>query len=101
MASTSTWHNVKLPDLPQADGILPETAALDAFKLAAAQYVARSLELPLDKALEGIESGRTGKSMSADFQVAVPRFRLKGDPKAFAKKIADEVRSLMSSSTGS
>ena len=73
------------PAIPQEH--LTSTPALDLFKLA----VAAVPEVPLEKAYEGIESGKTGKNVSGDFTVAVPRFRLKAKPDAIAEQIVAKV----------
>ncbi|KWU41404.1 arginyl-tRNA synthetase [Rhodotorula sp. JG-1b] len=74
------------PAIPQEH--LTSTPALDLFKLAAAQLIVAAVpEVPLEKAYEGIESGKTGKNVSGDFTVAVPRFRLKAKPDAIAEQI--------------
>jgi arginyl-tRNA synthetase len=104
-----------LPPLPHVAGAEPQLIAQDIFKIAAAVRVSESLGafdfhlflsrkkkkknleadfrngndyegIDLEKAYEGVESGKKG----ADLAVAVPRFRLKGDPKALAKKVVDE-----------
>ncbi|GAA5978830.1 hypothetical protein JCM10908_004501 [Rhodotorula pacifica] len=67
---------------------LTSTPALDLFKLAAAQLIVDAVpEIELEKAYEGIESGKTGKNVSGDFTVAVPRFRLKAKPNEVAEQI--------------
>lgn len=80
-----------LPVLPTLDLATPETCALDSFKLSTAAYIAKTLEIPLAQAYAGIESGRPGKGEQGDFMVAVPRYRIKGDAKALAQKLASEV----------
>lgn len=78
------------PAIPQEH--LTSTPALDLFKLAAAQLIVAAVpEVPLEKAYEGIESGKTGKNVSGDFTVAVPRFRLKAKPDAIAEQIVAKV----------
>ncbi|KAH9807544.1 hypothetical protein DFH28DRAFT_1100938 [Melampsora americana] len=82
-----------LPPLPILDGSEPSRIALDAFRTAVAVQVAGILDLPtsspgqLEKIWAGVESG---KKEGGDLTVAVPRFRLKGDPKAFALKVQEE-----------
>lgn len=80
------------PPLPSLPNIDPVTSPLDAFKLNTAEHISNVLGVPLLKAFEGIESGKTGKGVKGDFTVAMPRFRLAGDAKALAKKVVDEVR---------
>lgn len=96
-AAPQEWCNLPLfsglPPLPAVKGAEPARIALDAFRIAAAVQVAEIFDLgkdaeALEKTLVGIEAGKK----DADLQLAVPRFRLKGDPKALAKKLADEVR---------
>jgi len=76
------------PPLPTLAGVEPELIALDAFKLAVAHQVAQILDVPLEKAYEGVESGKTGKGVAGDFCVAVPRFRLQGKPNEIGEKLA-------------
>lgn len=72
---------------------LTSTPALDLFKLAAAQLIVDAVpEIELEKAYEGVESGKTGKNVSGDFTVAVPRFRLKAKPNDIAEQIVQKVR---------
>lgn len=80
-----------LPPLPETTFATPLTSALDAFKLSVAVKVSASLGITLEQAWDGLESGKVGKNVVGDFSLAVPRFRLKGDPKALAQKIIDEV----------
>lgn len=81
-----------LPSLPSHAA--PELAAIDAFKLATASYLSEQLEIPLAQAYEGVESGKTGKNVTGDFLVALPRFRLKGaKPQELAQKLVEQVRS--------
>lgn len=80
-----------LPILPETTFATPLTSALDAFKLAAAVRVSSVLDISLEQAWDGVESGKVGKNVVGDFTVAIPRFRLKGDPKAMAQKIVDAV----------
>ncbi|GAA5895205.1 hypothetical protein JCM5296_002013 [Sporobolomyces johnsonii] len=76
------------PSLPAEDPTVP---ALDLFKLATAQFIHRVLpDVPLDKAFEGVESGKTGKNVMGDFVVAVPRFRLKEKPQEIADRLVKE-----------
>lgn len=69
----------------------PTTSPLDQFKLSCATHVSRVFSIPLETAYLGIESGKTGKTVKGDFTVAVPRFRLKGNPADWAKKLVDEL----------
>jgi len=65
------------------------------FKLAAANYISQTLTpqlVSLEKAYEGVESGKSGKNVLGDFVVAVPRFRLKEKPQQVADKLVNEVR---------
>ncbi|KAK4048753.1 arginyl-tRNA synthetase [Microbotryomycetes sp. JL201] len=79
-----------LPPVPQLPGVAdPALAVLDGFKLAAADYVSQQLGVTLEKAYEGVESGKVGKGAIGDFTVAVPRFRLGGKPQDHAKKLVD------------
>lgn len=83
------------PPLPTLAGVEPELIALDAFKLAVADQVSKILEVPLEKAYEGVESGKTGKGVAGDFCVAVPRFRLAGKPNEIGEKLAAGVSGLL------
>ena len=84
--------SLNLPPLPELPShAAPELAALDAFKLATAAFVSKALEIPLEQAYEGVESGKTGKNVTGDFLIAVPRFRLKGKPQELAQKLVDQV----------
>lgn len=86
-----------LPPLPIPEGAEPSRIALDAFRTAVALQVAEILGLPhtgpgeFQKIWLGVESG---KKEGGDLTVAVPRFRLKGDPKANALKVQTEASSL-------
>ncbi|BGP37638.1 arginyl-tRNA synthetase [Rhodotorula kratochvilovae] len=72
---------------------LEATAALDVFKLAAAEFIHSVFpEVTIDKAFEGIESGKTGKQAIGDFVVALPRFRLKGKPNDLAEQLVKEFK---------
>ncbi|KZO95456.1 arginyl-tRNA synthetase [Calocera viscosa TUFC12733] len=79
MASTAT------ASIPGAE---PETCAFDAFRLAVASKLTGPLNIPLEKAYEGVDIGKKG----ADFSVAIPRFRLGGKPDDWAKKVVDEFK---------
>lgn len=87
MASTNSPLFAGLPPLPQVPGTEPERIALDAFRIAIADQVARSLNLDIAKVYEGVQYGAKG----ADCNLAIPRFRLKEDAKALAQKVASEV----------
>ncbi|GAA5890801.1 hypothetical protein JCM8208_003054 [Rhodotorula glutinis] len=83
-----------LPEVPSIPAEhLESTAALDVFKLAAAEFVHSVFpEVTVDKAFEGMESGKTGKQALGDFVVALARFRLKGKPQELAEKLAAEFK---------
>ncbi|GAA5865927.1 hypothetical protein JCM8547_005760 [Rhodosporidiobolus lusitaniae] len=69
------------------------TPALDLFKLAAAEYIHSVYpEIAIEKAFEGVESGKAGKQILGDFTIAVPRFRLKAKPNEVAQKLVDEFK---------
>ncbi|KAK4706113.1 arginyl-tRNA synthetase, partial [Phenoliferia sp. Uapishka_3] len=85
--SSSTFP--PLPSLPNVD---PIRSPLDAFKLNTAEHVSQLLGIPLQKAFEGVESGKPGKNTKGDFSLAVARFRIPGDAKALAQKLADEFK---------
>ncbi|GAA5883893.1 hypothetical protein JCM3774_003909 [Rhodotorula dairenensis] len=92
MAAAPTLPPFALPAEPAIPAEhLTSTPALDLFKLAAAQLVVDAVpEIELEKAYEGIESGKTGKNVSGDFTVAVPRFRLKAKPNDIAEQIVQK-----------
>ncbi|GJN88844.1 hypothetical protein Rhopal_001815-T1 [Rhodotorula paludigena] len=86
MASLPPFPLPSTPSIPAEH--LESTPALDLFKLAAAQFIVDTLpEVALDKAFEGVESGKTGKNALGDFVVACPRFRLKAKPNEVADKL--------------
>lgn len=86
MAATNSPLFAGLPDLPYIESTEPARIALDAFRTAIAVQVSKILDLDLDKVYAGIQTTK-----DYDVNIAIPRFRLKGDPKALAKKVADEV----------
>lgn len=90
----STLPPFALPATPQVPESHPEVAALDVFKLAAAEYISKTLGegVSLEKAFEGVESGKSGKNVLGDFVVAVPRFRLKEKPQVIADKLVNEFK---------
>lgn len=78
------------PSIP--DEHVTSTPALDLFKLAAAEFIVAQIpEVSLDKAFEGVESGKTGKNVSGDFTIAIPRFRLKAKPNEVAEQLVAAV----------
>lgn len=90
MASLPPFPLPATPSIPAEH--LESTPALDLFKLAAAQFIVDTLpEVALDKAFEGVESGKTGKNALGDFVVACPRFRLKAKPNEVADKLVAAV----------
>lgn len=94
MASLPAFPLPAVPSVPAEH--LESTAALDVFKLAAAEFIHSVFpdDVPVDKAFEGVESGKTGKQALGDFTVALPRFRLKAKPQEIADKLVAAVRSL-------
>ncbi|GAA5980906.1 hypothetical protein JCM11641_005480 [Rhodosporidiobolus odoratus] len=91
----STIPPFPLPATPLIPQDYPTTPALDLFKLAAAEYIVTVLGqdgVTVDKAFEGVESGKTGKNAMGDFMVAVPRFRLKGKPQEIAERLVKEFK---------
>lgn len=93
MASLPAFPLPAVPSVPAEH--LESTAALDVFKLAAAEFIHSVFpdDVPVDKAFEGVESGKTGKQALGDFTVALPRFRLKAKPQEIADKLVAAVRS--------
>ncbi|SCV73529.1 BQ2448_7455 [Microbotryum intermedium] len=77
-----------LPSLPSH--AFPEACVLDGFKLAVADLLSKELGVPIEKAYEGVETGRTGKSSLGDLTVALPRFRLPGKPQALAERLKEK-----------
>lgn len=88
----SSITSIQLPSTPSLPPSNPEIPALDLFKLACAQYISKTLSIDLEKAYEGVESGKTGKNVLGDFVVAVPRFRLKEKPQQVAENLVNSVR---------
>ncbi|GAA5834143.1 hypothetical protein JCM5353_005552 [Sporobolomyces roseus] len=85
----SSITSIQLPSTPSLPPSNPEIPALDLFKLACAQYISKTLSIDLEKAYEGVESGKTGKNVLGDFVVAVPRFRLKEKPQQVAENLVN------------
>ncbi|BGP13532.1 arginyl-tRNA synthetase [Rhodosporidiobolus nylandii] len=84
-----------LPATPSLSAEHPTVPALDIFKLATAEYIVSVLGqdgVTLDKAFEGVESGKAGKNVMGDFVVAVPRFRLKAKPNEVAERLVAEFK---------
>ena len=59
-----------------------EHVPLDIFKVAIAEQVARSVDLPLEVVFGAVDIGK-----KADFTLAVPRLRIKEDVKVLTNKI--------------
>ncbi|GAA6062174.1 hypothetical protein JCM10212_005129 [Sporobolomyces blumeae] len=89
MATVPPFDLPATPSIPESH---PDVPALDVFKLACATYISQTLDVPLDKAFEGVESGKTGKNVLGDFVIAVPRFRLKEKPNVVADKLVNEFK---------
>jgi arginyl-tRNA synthetase len=91
MASTSTQPTsgdpLYLPTLPEPQGADFENAILDAYKTAAAKVVSEAVGVDLQKAYEGIDTGKK----QADLYIAMARFRLGGKPDQWAQKVVDHV----------
>ncbi|KZO95455.1 arginyl-tRNA synthetase [Calocera viscosa TUFC12733] len=87
-AVTPATNGAFSPYAASIPGVEPETCAFDAFRLAVASKLTGPLNIPLEKAYEGVDIGKKG----ADFTVAVPRFRLGGKPDDWAKKVVDEFK---------
>lgn len=90
MASSSTSPNsglyAGLPALPHVAGAEPERIAMDAFKLAIADQVSKILDISPEVVFQAVQTGAKG----CDCNIAVPRFKLGGDAKAHAKKVAEQ-----------
>lgn len=89
MASTSTNSGLYagLPALPHVEGAEPGRIALDAFKLAIADQVSKITGVAPKAVFDAVQTSAKG----CDCNIAVPRFKLGGDAKAHAKRIAEEV----------
>jgi hypothetical protein len=74
-----------LGTVPNAD---PSVNAMDSFKLVAAQQLADALDIPLQQAFDGLETGKKGSDMS----VPIPKFRLKAKPQDLASRILQTAR---------
>ncbi|TIB03125.1 hypothetical protein E3P96_01968 [Wallemia ichthyophaga] len=77
--------STQLPFIPNTE---PERCILDSYKAACAVELNKSLDLPLEKAYEGVHVG----SKNGDFHIALPRFRLPGDVKEHAQKVHDNFK---------
>ncbi|KZT05980.1 arginyl-tRNA synthetase [Laetiporus sulphureus 93-53] len=62
-----------MSNLPNVAGADPVSFPLDAFRVAIAVHLSKSLQISVDIAFTGVDLGKKG----VDFTVAVPRFRLK------------------------
>lgn len=91
---SSSLNLPPLPSVPQhvAD---PSLAALDGFKLACADFLCTALDgtgLTIEQCFDAVEAGKTGKGITGDFVVAVPRFRLKSmKPQEIVDKLLNAV----------
>lgn len=72
-----------LPPVPEVAGTEPSASIFDAFRIAAAQVVSEAVDIPIEKAFEGVDIGKK----QADLHVAMPRFRLGGKPDQWAEKV--------------
>lgn len=88
--STNSGLYAGLPPLPHVEGAEPQRIAMDAFKLAIADQVSKILDISPAKVFEAVQTSAKG----CDCNIAVPRFKLGGDAKALAKRVAEEVRRL-------
>ncbi|KIY70938.1 arginyl-tRNA synthetase [Cylindrobasidium torrendii FP15055 ss-10] len=69
-----------------SSGPEPSASVLDVFRQSVAEIIARSLEIPIETAYDGVDLGKKG----VDFTVAIPRFRRPGKPQELGKKIEQE-----------
>ena len=76
-----------LPELPLVPNTEPARIALDAFRIAIASQVCKTLNIDIQKVYEAIQTGTKG----CDCNLAIPRFKLKEDAKIVAARVADEV----------
>ncbi|KAK7685543.1 hypothetical protein QCA50_011410 [Cerrena zonata] len=77
----------KLPKLPHVAATDPERSVLDLFRVAIAQIIVDGIPtLTIDQVYDGVDFGKKGN----DFTVALPRFKLKGKPDAFAKQVIEK-----------
>ncbi|EIM19076.1 arginyl-tRNA synthetase [Wallemia mellicola CBS 633.66] len=74
--------------LPYIQNTEPERSILDSYRTACALELNKTLDLPLEKAFEGVHVG----SKNGDFHIALPRFRLPGDVKEHAQKVHDQFK---------
>lgn len=75
-----------LPAVPPCPGAEPERIVMDAFRLAIADQVHRTLQMDIGRVYEALQIG----AKTNDCSLPIPRFRLKEDAKAVAKKVAEE-----------
>lgn len=83
-----------LDPVPTLPGLDLKASPLEYFKLATAEYLSKTLDITLEFAYSAVESGKTGKGAVGDLAIALPKFRLKTDPKANVAKVLDNVSSL-------
>ncbi|CAL1698971.1 unnamed protein product [Somion occarium] len=77
----------KLPQVPHVAGTEPERGVLDLFRIAIAQVIVDGIpSLTVEQVYAGVDFGKKGN----DFTVALPRFKLKGKPDAFAKQVLEK-----------
>lgn len=78
--------------LPQLPGTDYSRCVLDAFRTACAVHLSRYLDINLELAYSGVD---ISKQKETDFTVAVPRFRIKGNPQDVVRKVVDNVRTIV------
>lgn len=84
---TTFQSSFTLPSLPKVPETDPSACVLDSFRIAIAQVLSDALEIPIEKAYNGVDYGKKGE----DFTVALPRFRLPGKVDEIAKKVTEKV----------
>lgn len=88
-AASNTPLFAGLPDLPYVPNSEPTRIALDAFRTAIAVQAASAIGhgLSVEAVYAGVQIGAKG----CDCNIAIPRFRLKEDAKAIAKRVEEQV----------
>ena len=86
-ASTSKFTLPEVPSLPETD---PSRCVFDAYRTRIAQLLSEALPISLEQAYDGVDYGKKGE----DFTVALPRYRLPGNPNEIGAKVIEKVCAL-------
>ncbi len=78
--------------LPHVVGASPQTNVQDVFKLAIAQQVSELTGAKVEAIYAGIENHKSPEQ--ADFAIAIPRLKLKGNPAQLTKELVSKVCTL-------